>query len=246
MTNDRVTRMGNTVRRPAAFWSQAVHGLLRYLESACFPAPRVLPATATASDGDSASQPGTETLTWIEGTSGADGWANVVPESGLQQWARFLRRYHDTVAGCRPPATSVWSSGQGTCAPGEIICHGDFGPWNTVWQNGEIAGLIDWDHARPAPPRPWSTWPTRWSTPPRSATTRSASAGSATPPRPTAAGSRCSATPTASRSPQTSAPSSQSSSADLARGIEPQATWVRDGHLAQLQARIAWTEASGL
>jgi hypothetical protein len=35
--------------------------------------------------------------------------------------------------------------------------------------------------------------------------------------------------------------------ADLARrGIEPQATWVRDGHLAQLRARIAWTEASGM
>jgi hypothetical protein len=35
--------------------------------------------------------------------------------------------------------------------------------------------------------------------------------------------------------------------ADLARrGIEPQATWVRDGHLAQLRVRIAWTEASGL
>jgi translation initiation factor IF-2 len=52
MTNDRVTRMGNTVRRPAAFWSPAVHGLLRYLESACFPAPRAScppsPATATA------------------------------------------------------------------------------------------------------------------------------------------------------------------------------------------------------
>jgi Phosphotransferase enzyme family len=46
----------------------------------------------------------------------------------------------------------VWSSGQGICAPGEIICHGDFGPWNTVWRDGDIAGLIGWDHARPAPP----------------------------------------------------------------------------------------------
>ena len=35
--------------------------------------------------------------------------------------------------------------------------------------------------------------------------------------------------------------------ADLARrGIEPQATWVRDGHLVRVRARIAWTEASGL
>ena len=75
-----------------------------------------------------------------------------VPETGLRRWARFLRRYHDAVAGYRPPASSVWSSGTGTCAPGEIICHGDFGPWNGVWRDGEVAGLIDWDHARPAPP----------------------------------------------------------------------------------------------
>jgi hypothetical protein len=30
------------------------------------------------------------------------------------------------------------------------------------------------------------------------------------------------------------------------RGTEPQATWVRQGYLGELQARIAWTEASGL
>jgi Ser/Thr protein kinase RdoA (MazF antagonist) len=37
-------------------------------------------------------------------------------------------------------------------APGEIICHGDYGPWNGVWRGGDVAGLIDWDHARPAAP----------------------------------------------------------------------------------------------
>jgi len=30
------------------------------------------------------------------------------------------------------------------------------------------------------------------------------------------------------------------------RGIEPQATWVRQGYLDELRARMAWTEASGL
>jgi Phosphotransferase enzyme family len=37
-------------------------------------------------------------------------------------------------------------------APGEMICHGDFGPWNGVWHGERIAALIDVDHARPAPP----------------------------------------------------------------------------------------------
>jgi hypothetical protein len=93
----------------------------------------------------------TETLTWIECSSGADGWVNVVPRGRPAALARFLRRYHDTVAGYRPSATSVWSSGQATCAPGEITGHGDFGPCNTVWRDGQIAGLID-GGTTPAPP----------------------------------------------------------------------------------------------
>ena len=28
------------------------------------------------------------------------------------------------------------------------------------------------------------------------------------------------------------------------RGVEPQATWIREGHLEQLDARIAWTEST--
>ena len=60
----RVEHAGNTARRPAAFWSPAVHDLLRYLETAGFPAPRVL-----ENQGDA------EVLTWIDGESGPAGWA---------------------------------------------------------------------------------------------------------------------------------------------------------------------------
>src|SRR5258708_106002 len=141
----RGERVGNTVRRPMNYWSPSVHDLLRYLESIDFPAPRLLRAEG-----------GAETLTWIDGEAGPDGWAKVVPESGLRRWARFLRFYHDAVAGYRPPADSVWSSGTGTCAVGEIICHGDYGPWNGIWRGNHITGLISWDHAlssRTRPPR---------------------------------------------------------------------------------------------
>jgi hypothetical protein len=50
----------------------------------------------------------------------------------------MLRRYHEAVAGYRPPAGSVWSSGTGHCAAGEIICHGDFGPWNGVRLGSDV------------------------------------------------------------------------------------------------------------
>ena len=137
----RVQRTGAVVRRPANFWTPAVHGLLGHLQAAGFPAPRPL-----GTEGER------EILTWIDGESGPAGWAKIVPENGLRRWAAFLRRYHDAVADYRPPAGSTWSSGPGTCAPGEIICHCDFGPWNGVWQGERIVGLIGFDHARPAPP----------------------------------------------------------------------------------------------
>jgi hypothetical protein len=121
-------------------WSSSVHDLLRHLASKGFPAPRVLWI-----EGD------TEAVTWIDGDSGASGWGKVLPESGLRRWGRFLRTYHDAVADYRPAPTSVWSSGAGACADEEVVCHGDFGPWNGVWHGDDVVGLIDWDHARPAP-----------------------------------------------------------------------------------------------
>ena len=164
MTN-RVRRSGSTVRRPLAFWSPAVHDLLRHLQAVGFPASRLLGTEA-----------GQEILSWIDGESGPYGWAKIVPEAGLRRWARFLRRYHQAVAGYRPASGSIWSSGPGTCAAGEVICHGDFGPWNGVWRGDDIVGLIE----------------------------------------------RCAA---------------------LGRqGIEPQATWIRDGYLDTVRARIRWTE----
>ncbi len=35
--------------------------------------------------------------------------------------------------------------------PGEIIGHGDLGPWNTIWRDHEPVAFIDWDFAEPGP-----------------------------------------------------------------------------------------------
>jgi hypothetical protein len=239
---DRVERVGNTVRRPTEYWSPAVHGLLRYLESIDFPAPRVLRAES-----------GVETLTWLDGEAGPHGWARVVPESGLRRWARLLRSYHDAVAGYRPSADSVWSSGPGGCAADEIICHGDFGPWNGIWRGNDVVGLIDWDHARPARPlfdvaygleyvAPFRDdaecvrW-LRYPGPPDRRRRIEVFCDAYGMPVPDNV-STCVA--------WEQRVGAANCEAIARRGIEPQATWVRQGYLDELRARIAWTEASGL
>lgn len=138
----RVERIGDTVRRPAAPWTPAVHELLRHLEAVGFEhAPRVL----------GFDEQGREVLTYLPGESGADGWAKVVDERGLVAFAHLLRDYHDAVAGFRPPAGSRWSTRSGGPVGADVVCHGDFGPWNAVWHGVRPVAIIDWDHARPAP-----------------------------------------------------------------------------------------------
>jgi hypothetical protein len=139
-----VVRVGATVRHPLQPWSHAVHALLGHLESVGFAAaPRLV-----AVDGD------TEVLTFLPGESGADGWAKVVDEDGLRAAGRLLRSYHEAVRTWRPaePDMLVWADGTAGAGDGElIVCHGDFGSWNIVWDGFDPVGLLDWEYAHVAP-----------------------------------------------------------------------------------------------
>lgn len=239
---NRVERIGTTVRRPTAFWSPSVHDLLRHLENVGFPAPRVL-----------GTENGTEVLTWIEGRSGPDGWAKVVPEDGLRRWASFLRQYHEAVVGYCPPDDSQWSSGRGTCSDGEIVCHGDFGPWNTVWHGDVIVGLIDWDHARPAPALFDIAYALEYAAPFRDDAECVRWLSYPTPPdRRRRIEVFCDAYGTPVPDDVVACVVDQQR-AVLAmcrslgkNGIEPQATWISEGHLDKLRDRIKWTESMRL
>ncbi len=135
----RVLRVGDTVRRPAA--GPAVHALLGFLEQAGFPySPRLL----------GVDERGREVLSYLPGVSGRHGWAQVVPEKGLRAFAELLRAYHDAVADF-VPSVHAWALEPRPPRAGELICHGDFGPWNVVWDGGRPVGLLDFDFAGPAP-----------------------------------------------------------------------------------------------
>jgi len=142
--DDRVlTRVGPAVRHPRHPCSSATRALLEHLSEVAFmPSPRVL-----GTDGDA------DLLSYIPGASGADGWAPAVTEEGLAAAARLLRSYHDAVRDWRPEIEPVWFDGSvGTGGPGEVVCHGDFGPWNIVWDGNKPVGLLDFEYARPGDP----------------------------------------------------------------------------------------------
>jgi hypothetical protein len=71
--------------------------------------------------------------------------------------ARLVRRYHDLVAGWTYPADG-WQRAPGVPVGGDVICHNDLAPWNFLYEDNTVTGLVDWMWLRPVPVR--GTWPT--------------------------------------------------------------------------------------
>lgn len=230
------------MHRPAAPWTPAVHDLLRYLEAVGYEySPRVL----------GFDEQGREVLTWLEGESGPDGWAKVVDERGLISFAHLLRDYHEAVAGYRPPDTTRWSTTTTGPAGDEVVCHGDFGPWNTVWQGARPIGIIDWDHARPAPRLHDVAYALEYVAPFRDDTECLRWLRYPLPPdrrhRLEVFATAYGLTDTAGLVDAVIAV--QAAGIDAVRllaeqGQEPQATWVGEGYLDELRARVAWSRAN--
>ena len=131
---NKVERIGNTVRRPVHRWTPAVHGLFRHLEDIDFKGvPRLLGV-----DGEH------EVLTFIEGEAGLRPWMEVLKtDQAIEQIAGFLRSYHLGVKEYIPPMDAEWYVPGLKWRPGLIIRHGDLGPWNTVWHDGDLTGVVD-------------------------------------------------------------------------------------------------------
>ena len=136
-----VVRVGNEVRRSTGPWTPAIHALLGHLEAVGFDeAPRVL----------GIDEKSRERLTFIDGTSiGWSDWPKVMISSeGLAKLGHLLGHYHEAVRSFKPLEDAVWRN---PLAPksGELIRHGDFSPFNAIWRNDDLVGIVDWDFAQP-------------------------------------------------------------------------------------------------
>jgi len=150
MTSGMVRR-GDRLLRPVGPWSPAVHEYLRYLEAAGFGgSPRVL-----------GTQGNREVLTFIDGDVANDpswepGRGHRLPphartEAALRGAAELIGRLHWASAGFRPAITS-YRFRPYPPKVGQIVSHGDLGPWNTVYRDGMPVAFIDWDAAGPIVP----------------------------------------------------------------------------------------------
>ena len=118
-----LVRVGDTVRRPSHPRSGFVQRLLRHLEDVGFAgAPRAL-----GFDGR-----GREILTYVEGTVPAAAPYRL-SDAQLISAAGLVRDFHD--------ATVSFDELDG----GEVICHSDLGPHNTVFRGDRAVAIIDWD-----------------------------------------------------------------------------------------------------
>jgi hypothetical protein len=81
-------------------------------------------------------------LTYLHGTVPNDEpWPDYVwSDRTLADIGHWLRRYHETVAGYRPDETSRWWYRDGGPREGEIVCHNDLAPYNTVFVDERVAG----------------------------------------------------------------------------------------------------------
>lgn len=136
-----VTRRGNVVYRTGGPWVPAVHAVLDHLARRGFrSSPRALGV-----DGQ-----GREMISFLPGESMTRPWQPVMfMDDALVQAATMLRELHDATRDLILPPETEWRGDKAGKTAGEVIRHGDLGPWNTLWQGRRLTGLIDWDFAEP-------------------------------------------------------------------------------------------------
>lgn len=140
---NKIARSGNTVHRPSGFWTPSVHALLAHIRQAGFlNAPEPLGFDAN----------GNGIVSFMAGeVSNYPLSENAASEEALVSAAQLLRAYHDATADF---ATQDHTWLLPPRQPAEVVCHGDFAPYNVVLRGKTAVSIIDFDTAHPAP-RVW-------------------------------------------------------------------------------------------
>ena len=139
-TMTEVSRLGDQVLREAGPWTSSIQRLLAHLRDQ---------GLEWVPEPQGWTKDGREALSYLKGkvpTYPLPEW--VYEDAVLEQAATWLRQLHDATADYVDPEPH-WRSSVGQ--PAEVICHNDFAPYNMVFRDHELVGVIDWDFAAPGP-----------------------------------------------------------------------------------------------
>jgi hypothetical protein len=132
------------VHRSTSSGTQAVHALLAHLELVGFDgAPRVLGFDSE----------GREVLSFIAGGGPSH------TDDELARVSQLIRELHDSTEAFKGPPDPQWQFMVGAPQQGDVVCHNDLSPDNTIYDpGGTPRAFIDWDLAAPAP----RIWDVAW------------------------------------------------------------------------------------
>ena len=144
---DQIVNIGDCVYRPAGFWTKQVHKLLYHIHNEGFKeAPKPLGFDVS----------GREIVSFLKGeVSNYPLSSNAASIRTLISAANLLRRYHDASQNFLANNSvddKYWQLPYRS--PKEVICHGDFAPYNVVLNGEKAVGIIDFDTCHPGP-RTW-------------------------------------------------------------------------------------------
>jgi len=141
---NRVVRIGATVRRGAGPWTPTIHAFMRHLRASGFgmvPEPLGI------------DERGREVISFLPGAPATYPLPDFAwSDTTLTSVAQSLRAFHDASVGFVAPTGGCWQ--WPAHEPIEVICHNDFAPYNLMFEDGKLTGVIDLDLASPGP-RVW-------------------------------------------------------------------------------------------
>jgi hypothetical protein len=139
-----VVRIDGTVRRTAGDWTPTVQALLVHLQRVGFTgAPRAMGLDLE----------GREVLEFLGGVGPSHA------DDELAGVGRLIAAFHRASRSFVEPPNARWQVMVGAPRAGEVICHNDLSPDNTVYRPaGAPRAFVDWDLAAPAPP----LWDLAW------------------------------------------------------------------------------------
>jgi len=138
----KIQKIENTVIRPANIWTQSVHSFLYFIDSsgaAFVPKPYGI------------NECGEEVVSFMPGNVYNALPKSLLNDSVIVSAAALLRKFHRYSEQYISRLTTNEKWMLPVVNPIEVMCHGDFAPYNVTIVDGQAYGIIDFDTLHPGP-----------------------------------------------------------------------------------------------